>query len=351
MTDQRFTGGRLYDKGAYGCVFMPPLTCKPGTEFGFIDEKGIMIDKLIKTDNAVEELAIANRIRTIPLWKNYFLVATSICEPAPREQQTDRDLNKCDILKGDNINQYRLLRIEFGGKPLSQSNINLRGNGMYNFILHLIEGAAMLQLFGIVHRDLHQGNIVVDNSNVPRIIDFNLSINVRQPIGPEIQFNTINTKLFQEPPDSCIVNGIRLGMDGFVMIELFLKDRSSLRKIQALFGITSADIRNDIEDFYRRSKSAQTGDYVKWFKTYWATIDSWAIGMNIIYLLTDSMLWKSTRSDEYRGYEKKLLGVVKDMVQINPIKRIDCVQALARLDADNYIIRKYAKQWLEHRPA
>ena len=109
-------------------------------------------------------------------------------------------------------------------------------------------------------------------------------------------------------------------------------------------------MRAQLTYFYTHSKAAQQGDYVKWFYTYWPAIDSWAVGMNIIYLISDNMLWSDFRDSDYIRYEKLLLGIVRDMVCMNPMNRIDCVQALARLDTDNYIIRKYAKQWLAKRP-
>jgi len=157
-------------------------------------------------------------------------------------------------------------------------------------------------------------------------------------------------RLFQEPPDSIIVNAVAQRRDGFSIIDKIINENNALRKIQALLGISKDTMRTQLVYFYTHSKAAQTGDYKAWLSTYWPTIDSWAVGMNIIYLLTDNMLWSEFRDTDYIGYEKQLLGVIRDMVQVNPMKRMDCVQALARLDADNYIIRKYAKQWLAKRP-
>lgn len=350
MTD-RITGGKLYDQGGYGCVFIPPLTCEPGSEVGEPSKNGVIeIDKLLPSDDAIIEYSITKKIHRIPLWKNYYLVSTSMCTPAPRVQQTEPDLDKCNVLKGEDFSDFKLIRMPFGGRPLSQVSIKFSGKIMYEFILHFIESVALLQLFGIVHRDLHQGNILVDNANVPRVIDFNLSIDTRKKIVAGDIRHKISMGLFHEPPDSCLVNAVAQGKDGFDIIEKFINERQSLRKIQALLGVTKDEMRDQLTSFYTNSKAAQEGDYVKWFYTYWPTIDSWAVGMNIIYLITDNMLWSGFRDTDYNGYQKKLLNVVRDMVCMNPMKRIDCVQALARLDAENYIIRKYAKQWLAKRP-
>lgn len=350
MSD-RITGGKLYDQGGYGCVFIPPLTCAPGSEVGESSKNGVIeIDKLLPEDEAQVEYSIAERIHHIPLWRNYYLVSTSMCTPAPRNQQTEPDLDKCKVLEGENFNHFKLIRMPFGGRPLSQVSIKFSGKVMYDFIVHLLEGVTLLQLFGIVHKDLHQGNILVDNVNVPRVIDFNLSINTRSKVNTRELLHKISMGLFHEPPDSCLLNAVAQGKDGFAVIDKLMNERNSLNKIQALLGVSKIDMREQLTYFYTHSKAAQQGDYVKWFYTYWPTIDSWAVGMNIIYLITDNMLWSDFRDSDYVGYEKLLLGIVRDMVCMNPMKRIDCVQALARLDADNYIIRKYAKQWLAKRP-
>ena len=50
-SDMKQTGGKLYDQGGYGCVFLPTLTCAPGSEQRATDEEsgsGIrFIDKLM----------------------------------------------------------------------------------------------------------------------------------------------------------------------------------------------------------------------------------------------------------------------------------------------------------------
>lgn len=347
----RITGGKLYDQGGYGCVFIPPLTCVPGSEVGESSKNGVIeIDKLLSDSEAIIEYSIAEKIHRIPLWRNYYLVSTSMCTPAPRKQQTEPDLDKCKVLEGEDFSDFKLIRMPFGGRPLSQISIKFNGKVMYDFIVHLLEGVSLLQLFGIVHRDLHQGNILIDNVNVPRVIDFNLSIDTRMKITSGDIKHKISMGLFHESPDSCLVNAVAQGKDGFSIIDKFLNERQSLRKIQALLGVTKEEMRDQLTYFYTHSKAAQQGDYVKWFYTYWPTIDSWAIGMNIIYLITDNMLWSEFRDSDYMSYEKNLLSIIRDMVNMNPMKRIDCVQALARLDADSYIIRKYAKQWLTKRP-
>jgi serine/threonine protein kinase len=345
------TGGNLYDQGGYGCVFLPTLRCESTSEQVKGDATMNFIDKLMDKDNADVEFTLAQRVRRIPLWKNYFIIPESTCTPAPAEQQSEQQLYMCDLIDDQPLKSFRILRMPFGGTPLSQAYIRMNkdGNGLYDFIIHLFEASALLQMFGIVHRDIHQGNILVDSTGVPRLIDFNLSIDIRSPIQQMELLHGIGYNLFQEPPDSCLINAVAQGKDGFHVIDAFFAERKSLRKIQSLLGVSLQAMREQFEDFYRHSRVAQGGNIVQWFKTYWPTIDSWAIGINIIYILTDHMLWPRFVHGDYQTYKDRLLPILKDMVHFNPAKRIDCVQALARLDTDNYVIRKYGKSWLAKR--
>lgn len=346
MSRSQITGGKLYAEGTYGCIFVPPLVCK-GEEDRPANKQ--IIDKLIDKENADIEMKISQRVQRIPLWKNYFVVPLSECEPAPRAEQTNVNVAKCDVIQQKRLDTFRLLQMEYGGKPLKQAVIDMKTQSLYDIALHLIEGGALLNLFGIVHTDIHQGNILIDKSNVPRIIDFNLSIDVRNPDLFIYLNHPTMVSLFQEPPDSCIVNGISKGVDGYKTIRDLLSIRKTLKKLQALFGISTMELRDEMEEFVNTSAIARTGDIKKWFETYWSKIDTWAIGMNIVLLLTDNLMWDSFAKGQYIDYRDKLLPVIHDMTQVNPMKRIDCVQALARLDPNNFILRKYGKDWLAKR--
>lgn len=343
MADPRITGGKLYNEGGYGCIFMPPLKCKGETK----EQKGNMyIDKLTSIDDATQEMNVAQRIHGIPLWKNYFIVPSSMCEPAPLDKQTNTQIGKCGILSKKQLDNFRLLRMEFGGKPLRQVRFDTKQQSLFSFVQHIIEAGALLNLFGIVHGDIHQGNILVDTDFVPRLIDFNLSVEIRNPDLYVYLHHPVVYKLFQEPPDNVLVNAVYRDRDPITTINTLIQERTTLRKITALLGVSLKEMKDDLEEFYATSKSVQTGNIQDWFNSYWSKIDTWAIGMNIVLLLTDNLLWSSFPSGDYAQYKDKLLPILKDMVHVNPAKRIDCVQALARLDANNFIVRKYGREWL-----
>lgn len=335
------SGGKLYDEGAYGCIFRPALECKNKE----IQEESdaLSLSKIIHKSAAESEYNISKVIRQIPLWKNYFVVSESICEPAP--VQKDKDLHKCEPLQGEKLSDFRILSMPYGGIPLNIYRFNLKNLDFMSFIVHFIEAGALLNLFGIVNRDIHQGNVLIDTNDVPRIIDFNLAMLVQANITDNKLKHQYNYVTGQEPPDSTLVNAIMLGFNGEKVIDSIIHKKPILRKIKTLLGISEAEMFDSLEKFYYQSKSVKNGDSAKWFQVYWRTIDSWAIGVNIIDLIAKLSLWPEF-SETMRQIKPKLFPVLKRLCEVSPIKRIDCVQALNYLSPNSFIIRKYGKNWL-----
>ena len=348
MSEQ--TGGKLYAKAGYSCIFVPPLACKDDVQKLPLDERvknGTDINKLMVKAEADDEYAISKRIREIPLSANYFAVADSICTPNP--VQLEKDLDKCDILKGRKLgSEFRLLGMHYAGMPISDMKIDVGKFSLKDLMISLLEAGSLLNLYGVVHRDLHQGNILVNKSGTPRIIDFNLSIDIRKPVQIAELYHGHNINYFQEPPDSTLVNAIVGKYEPYSIINDLIEKKDLIRRIQSVLGIQYESMRRDLVDFYKRSKSVQTGDMVEWFNNYWRKIDSWAIGANIVYIVHFMSYNPRFLEGEKEEYRNKLLPVLKKLCEVSPLKRIDCVQALAYIDSGNHIIRgKKAVEWLK----
>jgi serine/threonine protein kinase len=265
-----------------------------------------------------------------------------MCEPSSR--QTDEDLSKCEVLDSKPLSAFRILSMTYGGSPLHNYRFKVDSFVMMNFFTHLISAGALLSLFGIIHRDLHQGNILVDNETIPRIIDFNLSI-IKEHVTADELSHSHNVTLPQESPDAVLVNAISLGYKRSTVIRSIIHKKPIIKKISALLGISTKDMYNSLYQFYRKSKSVKEGDLIQWFNLYYRTIDSWAIGITIVDLIRKMSLWTSF-SDILQKHKSKLFPLLRKMCAVSPLERIDCVQALYYLDPNHFIIRKYAKQWL-----
>lgn len=338
------SGGKLLDQGLYGCIFTPPLACKyKKTQTRIEKDSDLQLSKLILTEYAKREEAVAQIIHKIPLWKNYFVVSETMCQPAVK--QTEKDLPLCVPLDNERLSKFRSLVMPYGGVSLNTRRVNLKTFDLLDFAKHFIQAGAILNLFGVVHRDIHAGNILVDNEDVPRIIDFNLAIFVETDILDTKLEHQYNPSLFQEPPDSALVNAVKMGYGASTVIRSILAKRPSIKKISSLLGISLESMLIQLESFYKKSKSLQVGDDAAWFEFYWRTIDSWAIGVNLVEFIHKLSLWPEYSAKLDRAMTTLRL-VLRRLCAVSPLDRIDCVQALYHLDPSHFIIRKYAKAWL-----
>ena len=341
-------GGKLFDKGTYSCIFTPPLQCKDAPEVKEDPNHTPEVSKLLYKSDAKDEWQIMKKIRNIPLWQNYFIISDNPpCIPA--SVQKDKDFDKCSLFLENTdykpLSDFRIIQIPFGGTPLTIYKIKVTEFNFMEFALHLIEAGALLNLFGVVHRDIHGGNILMDDNQVPRIIDYNLSISVTNNISVNDLKHQHNINLPQEPPDSTLVNAIYLKYNHDKIIESIIRKKDILKKIRMLFAISEAEQEESLESYYLQSKSLKMGDEVMWFNNYWSKIDSWAIGVILVDLIIKLSYW-SQFAGKLKKISVKLFPVLRKMCEVNPKERYDCVQALHTLSPDNFIIRKYGHKWI-----
>jgi serine/threonine protein kinase len=336
-------GGRLIDQGKYGCVFTPPLHCKYKKDEPKPVKGDKLITKLIHESGAKLEYSIATIIHGIPLWKNYFSVANSMC--APSKKQTEKDLPACKPLERSSIDAFRLLSLTYAGVPIYRYTFSIDTFDMMGFFTHLIGAGALLILFGVVHADLHMANILVDHHTIPRIIDFNLAVIKKQATVRDI-IGAYGVQWSQESPDATLINAVAYGYKPSRVIPSIILKKPIIKKIRSMLSITNETMIEQLEQFAATSPSIISGNVLGWFNTYSRTIDSWSIGAIIVDLLS-SLSLLSGFMPMIMKYKPQLMPLLRRMCAINPIHRVDCVQALYYLQPDHFIIRKYGKAWLE----
>lgn len=334
-------GGNLLGRGSYGCVFTPPLLCKDEARPTDRD----MLDKLATIKIADHEMAISRRIQKLPLWKHYYIVAESVCEPAPSHRQIDKSFRDCKHVDPEHLDRYRLLRMRNGGVPLSSYRMDFSKHSFYDFARHLIEAGCIMTFYGLVHMDLHAANIVVNQDNVPHIIDFNLTVDVRKK-GTHLSHEYM-PELPQISPDNSLVKALesRRGNDA---IQDIITSKRNIHCLSSVLGISVKEQRAQLVHFYKASKAVQQGDVHKWFRHYWQVQDSWAIGFLLTNILSEMSRWPSFAQSDYTSYSNKLIPVLRNMCALSPRKRFDCVQALEALEPNHYFFRNYPKmkEWL-----
>ena len=343
------SGGALIDIGSYGCIFKPALLCKNQDEELDDREKAnerlhSTLSKLLVKEHAITEHNISKMIHKIPLWKNYFAVSESICKPAM--QQVDRDLPSCHLFDEYKLSELRILTMKYAGKSLRTVRFNYASFDIMKFMIHLLKGCALLNLNGIVHHDLHRGNVLVDTHNVPRIIDFNLAIDSQGDIKHNLHLGSYSLNYVQQSPDSILINAITQDYDPEKVINDIVFKKKGIKQLKALLKFSDSEMINGLRTFYSKSRSAKRKDAILWFTSYWRTIDSWAIGIMMVELII-SLSVSPAFMISFKEHKSKIITVLKKMCAFNPIERIDAVQAVHYLEPDSVFIKKYGATWLQ----
>jgi len=352
-------GGRLLGQGLYGCVFNTPFSCAKGdatkgdatkgdaTKDSKRDKDRGPIGNLTKLTNPIDaavELNIAETIRRIPLWRNYFAVAESMCTPS--NKQKEKDIRACKIIHDRSLSEFRVLRMSHAGTPLAEYAVNFKVFQVMQFTTHLLEAGSLLTLFGMAHRDLHQGNIMMDAHHVPRIIDFNLAIPIDTTGDLDgMVMHQYDYKIYHEPPDSTLLMAVAEGKQIDRVIRLMVTKKDILRKLRALTGMSETEMERQLEEV-AQDPIVQTGSGAEWFQAYWSVIDSWAIGVALLDLLSKWAMWPSFTA-QFAPYREKIHHVIKKMCAIHPADRMDCVEALQYLHPNSGILRAYGSKWLQ----
>lgn len=328
----RTIGGKLIDTGGFSCIFNPALRCKIESSKKI---QGRVISKLMKKDHAMIEWHISERVRQIPLWKNYFSVSEHICELSNTQVDTDIK-SKCSLVRKHPLSQLRILQMPYSGKIISTYSFPSTFN-MMEFVIHILEAGALLLVNNIIHFDIHDKNIVINDHQVPHIIDFNLSLLVHE-VNDLFHDYTPLIHLPQFSPDYIALLGINhnIPMDRIIYDVIHAKH---IKYMINILGISPNKVMMDLKYVLLY----QSEDIMEWFNRHWSKIDSWAIGMYIVYMIRrhSIMLGGVFKTNP------KLKKTLSKLCAINPNERWDCMQALHFLHPNSIIIKRYGQNWLD----
>jgi serine/threonine protein kinase len=355
------SGGKLLGQGYYGCVFDPPLTCR-GEKNPKAAKKG-QLGKLTEIDDVEAELMAAKFFKDKPEAKKYFILADlkTLCKPSDSGEpaidltkQTEKDLDKCAALEREGIDDMVHYQMEYGGKSLHERfHVVQASFPFYKFMGHMLEVGAYLALNGIIHNDLHSGNIVVNKDSHPRLIDFGRAYNSK-----DINMSLIEKlaadyypDLGQITPECSTLDGLSQNVQFPRIIQDLIQKKPGLLYAERLFGQGRQEQMAEFQQFWKTSKSLQKNDVISFWKLYWPVVDAWSIGhclAGTIYKLK-----QSTRFMDSEEWKKKF-GVVKAIItgllKASPRARLDSVEALALYDPMNSLVLSASgKAWLKHK--
>lgn len=178
-------------QGAYGCVYKQNLDCsndKNANKKQNNKIKEYLTKVHMKKENAKSEVEVSEKIRQIKNYERYFSPVLESCTASLAEINKS-DIEKCKLVK-DTEAKYFTTKVryivgntmdeyidKFTSLSKSKSSSPKRQQEKIIYMCEYLEkGAKILNKNGIVHFDLKESNVIVDETDRPIIIDFGLSI-------------------------------------------------------------------------------------------------------------------------------------------------------------------------------
>jgi serine/threonine protein kinase len=197
-TNNNKQGGKVLASGGFGCVFKPALKC-----IGKSNRDKNKISKLMTNKHAKEEydelLYVNNKLKTIPDYKNYFLIDDfTLCKPSKLTKDDLKNYRECGALEKEGITKKTInnqldkllaINMPYGGITLEDFTINNKNYAqlikLNNKLLELLKnGILEMNKKHVYHSDIKASNILillqdvgdnVENMKV-RLIDWSLTV-------------------------------------------------------------------------------------------------------------------------------------------------------------------------------
>lgn len=350
VTDDIQSGGKLLGEGVFGCVFDKPLACKTGAK----GKKKVMkkeVGKITNKSSAIWEFEISEMLRQIPYADEYFLLVNKLCTPAPRSKQTEPDLGRCRLFRRVDLPRLSQISMPYGGKTLSQIAINTRTVDFFQIMGQLLEAGCIMLEKRIVHSDIHQDNILIDNKKV-KLIDFGVSWQPDDLSLASVQSiqGGFNPSLFiQVSPEISYIFGIQQKIPEAIAFAKIQDEHTTFFFRQQLFGISKEAQGAEFHKFLKGSRSIQEKNWYSLLKIYWSKQDSWAIGTQLLQIYREiSMDGAFVNLPEYKKKGILARTILEGMTKPDPGKRLDCAEALEMYNPGSKVLQLPGiKSWIQ----
>jgi len=319
-------------EGTYGCVHQPALKCKDRDQ---VNDKSIVSKALSKLD-ASNELREFELISSADKKNNYHLGKPDSCYP-DNTNSNKFALSQCNgksFQKPQQLENYRLLLLKYGGKDLEQyrkiiqemtvNNANrIKVEECWMDMYNIICGIKVFHDKGVIHHDLKAQNIVYnpDNSKA-NFIDFGLMTtnSAIKRLSKESNYD-LSIKHWSFPMELELLNKDKYtetvkNTDSYFK-EILKEFQTHHRYLfQCIFsGDKTPQVKAHFKEFLSMLKTLKPYHYNNFLLKSTNTIDSYGVGVGLLPLLYVSK--KFLHDDTY--YSLKLL--LLNMVHPNPFQR------------------------------
>ncbi len=345
------TGGAFISSGVYGCVFRPALPCKDGA---LIDprHKG-NISKISSMDRKYldKEVAVGRRIRKVPVADHYFALARDgICEPPTDLVDKDMGIGECEMLydQAERDKKKFMIQQPFAGRDFEKTVLGSYKPDTVDFYKigqRLLEGLVILAVTGVVHTDLHRENILIDMNENPKIIDFGAAVILGDSVKRMVrEFDPVYSQI---PPEMSMWDAWKDNMDVMTAARRVAKEKGSMSMLRIYTGDSVEDQAKKLADYRMRSSYFKRGDFEGWWAIHWPKIDVWSVGFVLLHLWNRLSKYDGfARNKVYLEKRRMILDVLRGMMELNPMKRLNAVQALQKWAPTSLVLRRYAGKWI-----
>ena len=177
----------FFKEGTYGCVFRPGMNC-----LGEKEDSKFITKIQMYAETSLNEIIISKFMETvikpeIPFYEDMFAPIITSCILDLGVVKNETIINKCEVVqksKNDTTKKFVSNKIRYVGKYTLEPFLKLEiteNKNMFNKLffqshLYLLNSLFVLSNYNIIHYDLKQNNISIDQEKrIPIIIDFGLS--------------------------------------------------------------------------------------------------------------------------------------------------------------------------------
>ena len=318
-------GGAIIAAGEHGCLFDKMPNCKNRAKT-FRKNKvnsSRKIAKILAVDDPTVEIEIENSavLRHLNGYADYFVLVDESCEGDEKPE----GWQQCSLFKPgqQRVATFMQLRMNYAGVRLMEYARD-RTQLVLNWLkiqTHVAEGLRLLHSANWVHGDLHHGNIVVDEDNVARIIDFGQSYNVNNIVTKSINLSFL-PEYDNYAPELDYIAGIESGLSSLDAINQIYTKKKILYKLDEVFPSQSG-VLGDLQTFAKFNEVTSETDIKKYIRAYARAGDIWTLGYNFftIYMdmLVDQRFIESAFFKRNHGDQMKIL---RGMLHPDPRRRM-----------------------------
>jgi len=353
----------LISQGSYGCIFSPGFTCN-----GRKQKKPYITKVQKNADTSNRENSIGKKVKQIKNSEDYFAPILKTCEVSLAKMDQDK-ITRCDFIDDTIDTKYESNKLRYVGKnTLAKHILHITKEEptrllhvLLNTHIRLITGFTKLFNAGILHLDVKENNIMIDDkTELPVIIDFGLSSEISKlaendyssvffvygpDYGPWCIDICMMTYIANELKDSNVERGM-LGFAGFnnnasVDWKDRLVTRETLSRIIndytskniALLDLFTADQRRQYNitllEYFITFEGKPWKDVVEVLLSNVSTWDCYAVSVCYLYLLRDLKLQKMEVNAPFWNSYKKIL---ENMILSAPANRMTSNKMQIQLD-------------------